>query len=43
MIFSELTSNLQAQIQRDMSQLRFLITKNQGMEDPRIVEHGTDA
>ena len=42
MIFSELTSDLQAQLKRDMAQIRFLIKKNQGMAYTRIVEIGKE-
>jgi len=42
MIFSELTSDLQAQLKRDMAQIRFLLKKNQGMAYARIVEIGKD-
>jgi len=42
MIFSELTSDLQAQLKRDMAQIRFLLKKNQGMAYARIVEIGKE-
>jgi len=42
MIFSELTSDLQAQLKRDMAQIRFLLKKNQGMGYTRIVEIGKE-
>jgi len=42
MIFSELTSDLQAQLKRDLAQIRFLLKKNQGMAYARIVEIGKD-
>jgi len=42
MIFSELTSDLQAQLKRDMAQIRFLLKKNQGMAYTRIVEIGKE-
>ena len=38
MIFSELTSDLQVQLKRDMAQIRFLLKKNQGTAYARIVE-----
>jgi len=42
MIFSELTSDLQTQLKRDMAQIRFLLKKNQGMAYARIVEIGKE-
>ena len=42
MIFSELTSDLQAQLKRDLAQIRFLLKKNQGMAYARIVEIGKE-
>ena len=42
MIFSELTSNLQAQLKKDLAQIRFLLKKNQGMGYSRIVEIGKE-
>jgi len=42
MIFSELTSDLQAQLKRDMAQIRFLLKKNQGTAYARIVEIGKE-
>ena len=42
MIFSELTSDLQVQLKRDMAQIRFLLKKNQGVAYARIVEIGKE-
>ena len=42
MIFSELTSDLQVQLKRDMAQIRFLLKKNQGTAYTRIVEIGKE-
>jgi len=42
MIFSELTSDLQVQLKRDLAQIRFLLKKNQGMAYARIVEIGRE-
>ena len=42
MIFSELVSDLQVQLKRDMAQIRFLLKKNQGMAYIRIVEIGKE-
>ena len=42
MIFSELTSDLQAQLKRDMAQIRCLLKKNQGTAYARIVEIGKE-
>ena len=42
MIFSELTSDIQAQLKRDMAQIRLLIKKNQGIAYTRIVEIGKE-
>jgi len=42
MIFSELTSELQAQLKRDLAQIRFLLKKNQGAGYARIVEIGKE-
>jgi len=42
MIFSELTSELQAQLKRDLAQIRFLLKKNQGTAYARIVEIGKE-
>jgi len=42
MIFSELISDLQAQLKRDLAQIRFLLKKNQGMAYARIVEIGRE-
>jgi len=42
MIFSDLTSDLQAQLKRDLAQIRFLLKKNQGMAYARIVEIGRE-
>jgi len=41
-MFSELTSDLQAQLKRDLAQIRFLLKKNQGMAYSRIVEIGKE-
>jgi len=42
MIFSELTSDLQVQLKRDLAQIRFLLKKNQGRAYARIVEIGKE-
>lgn len=42
MIFSELVSDLQAQLKKDLAQIRFLIKKNPGMAYARIVEIGKE-
>ncbi len=42
MIFSELSSDLQVQLKRDMAQIRFLLKKNQGTAYARIVEIGKE-
>jgi len=42
MIFSELASDLQVQLKRDLAQIRFLLKKNQGMAYARIVEIGKE-
>ena len=42
MMFSELTSDLQAQLKRDLAQIRFMLKKNQGMAYARIVEIGKE-
>ncbi len=42
LIFSELTADLQAQLKRDLAQIRFLLKKNQGMAYARIVEIGKE-
>ncbi len=42
MIFSELTSELQVQLKRDLAQIRFLLKKNQGTAYARIVEIGKE-
>ncbi len=42
MIFSELISDLQVQLKRDLAQIRFLLKKNQGMAYARIVEIGRE-
>ncbi len=42
MIFTELTSDLQVQLKRDMAQIRFLLKKNQGTAYSRIVEIGKE-
>jgi len=42
MIFTELTTDLQVQLKRDMAQIRFLLQKNQGMAYARIVEIGKE-
>ena len=42
MIFSELISDLQVQLKRDLAQIRFLLKKNQGMTYVRIVEIGRE-
>jgi hypothetical protein len=42
MIFTELTSDLQVQLKRDMAQIRFLLKKNQGTAYARIVEIGKE-
>jgi len=42
MIFSELTSDLQVQLKRDLAQIRFLLKKNQGTAYARIVEIGKE-
>ncbi len=41
-MFSELTSDLQVQLKRDLAQIRFLLKKNQGMAYSRIVEIGKE-
>ncbi len=42
MIFSELTSDLQVQLKRDLAQIRFLLKKNQGTAYSRILEIGKE-
>ena len=42
MIFSELVSDLQAQLKKDMAQIVFLLKKNQGMGYSRIVQIGKE-
>ena len=42
MIFSELTSDLQAQLKKDLAQIRFLLKKNPAMGYNRIVEIGKE-
>lgn len=42
MIFSELTSDLQVQLKKDLAQIRFLLKKNPGMAYARIVEIGKE-
>jgi len=42
MIFSELTTDLQVQLKRDLAQIRFLLKKNQGAGYARIVEIGKE-
>ena len=42
MIFSELISDLQAQLKKDMAQIVFLLKKNQGMGYSRIVQIGKE-
>ncbi len=42
MIFTELTSDLQVQLKRDLAQIRFLLKKNQGTAYARIVEIGKE-
>ncbi len=42
MMFSELVSDLQVQLKRDMAQIRFLLKKNQGMGYTRIVDIGKE-
>lgn len=42
MIFSELTSNLQSALKRDLAQIRFLLKKNPAIAYTRIVEIGND-
>jgi len=42
MIFSELTTDLQVQLKRDLAQIRFLLKKNQGTGYARIVEIGKE-
>ncbi len=41
-VFSELISDLQEQLKKDMAQIRFLLSKNPGMGYTRIVEIGKD-
>lgn len=40
MLFSEITQNLQEQLQKDLAQIRFLLKKNPAMGYTRIVEIG---
>ncbi|MDH3657165.1 MAG: hypothetical protein OEM77_03415 [Nitrosopumilus sp.] len=42
MIFSELVSDLQSQLKKDMAQIVFLLKKNQGMGYARIVQIGKE-
>ena len=42
MIFSELISDLQTELKKNMPQIRFLLKKNPGMGYTRIVEIGKD-
>ena len=42
MIFSELTSDLQVELKKDLAQIRFLLKKNPGMAYTRIVEIGKE-
>ena len=42
MMFSELTSDLQVQLKKDLAQIRFLLKKNPGMAYTRIVEIGKE-
>ncbi|MFQ5476621.1 MAG: hypothetical protein ACE5DT_06275 [Nitrosopumilus sp.] len=42
MIFSELVSDLQAQLKKDLAQIRFLLKKNPAMAYTRIVEIGKE-
>ena len=42
MIFSELISDLQAELKKNMPQIRFLLKKNPGMGYTRIVEIGKE-
>jgi len=42
MIFSELTTDLQVQLKKDLAQIRFLLKKNPGMAYARIVEIGKE-
>ena len=42
MIFSELVSDLQIQLKKDLAQIRFLLKKNPGMAYARIVEIGKE-
>lgn len=41
-IFSQITSDLQEQLQKDLAQIRFLLKKNPGMGYARIVEIGKE-
>ena len=40
MIFSEIVTDLQEQLKKDLAQIRFLLKKNPGMGYARIVEIG---
>ncbi len=42
MIFSELVTDLQSQLRKDLAQIRFLLKKNPAMAYTRIVEIGKD-
>ena len=42
MIFSEIVSDLQIQLKKDLAQIRFLLKKNPGMAYARIVEIGKE-
>ena len=42
MIFSDIVTNLQNQLKRDLPQIRFLLQKNPGMGYARIVEIGKE-
>ena len=42
MIFSELVSDLQSELKKDLAQIRFLLNKNPAMAYTRIVEIGKD-
>ena len=42
MIFSELISDLQSELKKDLAQIRFLLKKNPGMGYSRIVEIGKE-
>ena len=42
MIFSELVTDLQTELKKDIAQIRFLLKKNPGMGYARIVEIGKE-